>query len=117
MGWMNARLSLALGGGNFGARKSVGESGVYIQLFLQSNDHNCQQSTINNQVGRLQYLPYIVLHLDEVGNLRTVNKAPAYEEAKAESGNTKVHLLEKGNPGKWGMEKNKIYVLNYRNFV
>lgn len=49
--------------------------------------------------------------------MRTVNKAPAYEEAKAGSGNTKVHLLEKGNPGKWGMKKNKIFVLNYRNFV
>lgn len=27
-------LSLALGGGNFGAKKSIGESGVYIQLFF-----------------------------------------------------------------------------------
>lgn len=51
--WMNARVSLSLSR-NLGARKSIGESGVYIQLFfLKSNDNNRQQSTINNQVGTI----------------------------------------------------------------
>lgn len=59
----------------------------------------------NQQSSRYDISPYLDSpHRDEVKNLRTVNKAPAYEEAKAGSGNTKIHLLEKGNPGKWGME-------------
>lgn len=103
---MNARLSLCLSElrGKEVYRRERRK--IYIQLFSSrvGNDNNCQQSTINNQVGKVGLFPLHSSHLDEVRNLRTVNKAPAYEEAKAGSGNTKVHLLEKGNPGKWGME-------------
>lgn len=101
---MNARLSLSLGGGNFGARKSIGESGVRYtsSFFLQSNDHNCQQSTIK-YLGSLSPL-HTCSHLDEVRNFAHRKQGTCVRGGKAGSGNTKVHLLEKGNPGKWGME-------------